>query len=426
MKHTLAIDTQETKYINKRLRQAFREKLRFFLCRVFPIKKNLVSVCTFEGKGGFGCNPKYIVMELHKQDPSVEFVWLVNPDVYDKKQFPDYIRKVPNTPWSRAYWLTRSKVWIDNYRKPLGTCKRRGQYYLNTWHANEGFKAIGLLRGKEFSPIAYLVSKNDSDMIDAVSTDSIYLEKMYHKGLLYDREFIRTGQCRCDVLYGDRSAYKEKFRKEHNIPETAKIVMFAPTFREKDINGKRTVFSELWTLDFERLISNLKKRFQGEWCLCVRLHPQLADKFTAADFMQEFGLTVIDASKDDDMYELLAGMDVLVTDYSSVAFDASLCRMPVFLYADDIKEYAGDRGGLLWNLGDKGNVRTNDSLTPGFHAVLPYPIAEDNEELENDILTFSEEIYEKRLRDMEYELGISFDGRASEKTAQWIMNCMQK
>ena len=41
---------------------------------------------------------------------------------------------------------------------------------------------------------------------------------------------------------------------------------------------------------------------------------------------------MIDASKADDMYEILAAMD------------ASLTHMPVFIYADDIEQYIKDGG----------------------------------------------------------------------------------
>lgn len=141
MEHTVATDPKEIKYIKKRCRKAFREKLCFHICRVFPVKKNLISVCTFEGKGGFGCNAKLLVKKLHEMNPEYEFVW------------------------------------IDNYRKPFGTCKRKGQYYLNVNHYTIGIKCTGLLRGKGFSEMAYLVSKNDSDMIDHLVIDSDWCEQ---------------------------------------------------------------------------------------------------------------------------------------------------------------------------------------------------------------------------------------------------------
>ena len=96
--------------IYRKIKAAFRSAA-FYLCRIFPIDRNLICVCTFEGKGGFGCNPKYIVQELHKERPDLKFVWLVNK--VGEHEFPDYIRQVPNSFWSSAYWLTRSRVWID-------------------------------------------------------------------------------------------------------------------------------------------------------------------------------------------------------------------------------------------------------------------------------------------------------------------------
>ncbi|MBQ5731952.1 MAG: hypothetical protein IIV59_02215, partial [Selenomonadaceae bacterium] len=64
------------------------------------MKKNRIAVCTFEGRGGFGCNPKYLVQELHRRNPGYEFIWLVN-DI--NKEFPEYVHKVKNTLWNRAY-----------------------------------------------------------------------------------------------------------------------------------------------------------------------------------------------------------------------------------------------------------------------------------------------------------------------------------
>lgn len=413
----------ERSYIRYRRVKAFGSQICFYICRIFSLKSNLISVCTFEGRGGFGCNPKYIVEELHKRNSKIEFVWFVNDMT---KQFPDYVRKVPNTTWSRAYWLSRSKVWIDNYRKPYGTCKRKGQYYVNTWHATIGFKSIGLWRGAAFSEMAYLVSKNDSDMIDKVVIDSRWCEEMYPKGMVYDGTYLNVGAPRCDILYGDRTRWKNKYRERHNIPLDAKIVMFAPTFRESADNGKRSVFSEVWSIDFNRLLENLKKKFGGEWYLCVRVHPQLAAS------VEEYRNTklngkVIDASQEDDMYEILAAMDAFISDYSSAVMDASYCHMPVFLYADDIEKYLQDRGSLLWNLTiDSNAVVTNNKLmTPGIDTILPYPVAQDNDELERRILDFNAERYENAMKKFERDVQLVFDGKASYKTANLIEKYME-
>lgn len=420
MEHVVATNPKEIKYIKKRQLKAFCESLCYYICRIFPIERNLISICSFEGKGGFGCNAKPLVEALHRRNPNFKFVWFVN-DM--GKEFPDYVQKVPNTLWSRAYWLSKSKVWIDNYRKPYGTKKRKGQYYLNVNHYTIGIKCTGLLRGAGFSEMAYLVSKNDSDMIDHLVIDSDWCEQCFDKALVYEGAYLKTGAPRCDVLYGDRSKYKQVFRQKHNLPENARVLMFAPTFREGAKDGKRSVYSEIWTIDFKRLITILEKKFGGTWYLCIRVHPQLAacfQKYKNAEVQER----LVDESQADDMYEILAGMDAYITDYSSACFEAAFAKIPVFLYADDIQKYAEDRGNLMWNfVTDSLDRITNSKVAlPNLDVVFPFSVAVDNDTLEKNISSFSVEEYESKLEKLWNDIGLVFEGNASEKLADRIEN----
>lgn len=410
---------KESQYILYRKIKGWGNRILFYICGLLPIKKNRFAICTYEGKGGFGCNPKYIVKELHQRNPEYEFVWIVD-DL--KKEMPDYIKKVPNNCISRAYYLSTSKIWIDNYRKPLGTRKRRGQYYFQTWHGTIGFKSTGLLRGDGFSKIAYMVSKNDSDMIDFVTVDSKWFETILPKGLLYDGASIKTGAPRCDILYGDKTAQREAFRLRFHLQMDDKIVLFAPTFRESSQNGVRSVFSETWSIDFARLIRNLEKKFGGRWRVCIRVHPQLAAQMQE-NTLPETGTRLIDISQDDDMYENLAAMDALITDYSCVAMDAGFSSMPVFIYADDIAKYANDRGGMLFHLtlNSQEEVHSNRDMVPGIDTVLPYSIAKNNDELEKNILSFDQEEYQTRVKRFAKDTELIFDGKASKRAADQII-----
>lgn len=413
---------RQKSYILYRKLKALGTKCVFKVCRIFPIKSNRISICTFEGKGGFGCNPKYIVEEIHRRYPDCEIVWFVN-DI--NKIFPNYIKKVKNNLRNRAYWLSTSKIWIDNYRKPYGTIKRKGQYYINTWHGATGFKSIGLWRGKAFSEMAYLVSKNDSDMIDLIPVDSEWCKQYYPKGLVYDGEFLKSGTARCDIMYGTREVVRNDFRKNHNLPKTMKLVMFAPTFREKNIDGKRVVFSELWTIDFKRMLNSFEKRFGGEWMLCLRAHPQIAE---CIDKIREPELKdrIINLSNEPDMYEILAAMDALITDYSSVAMDAGIAELPVFIYADDIDVYIKDRGSLTWNMEQRksGTIHNNSECTPEIELILPFSIAENNDELEENIIQFEQQSYLRKIHNFCNAIGLVFDGKASERIVDKIEKWM--
>jgi len=412
------------RYIKKRKMIAFGNKVLFLIFGILPIQRNKIAVCTFEGKGGFGCNPKYIVEKLHRKSPKYRFIWFVNEN---GKEFPDYIEKVKNNVWNRAIHLSTSKIWIDNYRKPYGTRKRKGQFYIQTWHGTIGFKATGLWRGEAFSKMAYLVSKNDSDMIDYVVTDSEWCHEMFPDGLVYYGEFLKYGAPRCDVLYGDREQKKQRFKERFCLGKEARFIMFAPTFREREQGGRRRVYSEEWSLDFNRLMDTLEKKWEGKWYLCLRIHPQLVSSGSGYTD-REFGGRVIDISSDDDMYESLAAMDALVTDYSSVAMDAGFAEIPVFIYADDIKEYAEDRGALLWNLsGDsRAVVKNNRKMTPHIDTELPFQIAQNNDELEQNIMEFDESLYSDRMTQFKRDVQLVFDGKASSRVADKIEELIRK
>ncbi len=405
--------TGEDKYIQKRKLKAFFHSLAYRVCRIFPIKRNRITVVTFEGRGGFTCNPKYIVEEMHRRNPEMEIYWLVN-DM--EKQFPAYIKKRKQTLWNRAYYLSTSKLWIDNYRKPLGTLKRKGQYYINTWHAGLGLKNIGMWRGKGFSKIAHLVSKRDSDLIDYVVTDSEWAKEYFVKGLVYDGSIKVIGQAREDILFGDRSEIKHKVKEAYGVSDDTKVVLYAPTFREKGQKTNRSVYEEETTLDKQRVLKNLEEKTGHKWVMFERLHPQILAARSKNPEKSEPG--VIDVSRWDEANEVIASSDMLITDYSSMAFDAGCNGIPVFLYVDDLEEYRESRGNLSFCILSDGKITANHVVTPNIDVDIPFPVAQNNEEMEAEICNFDKDAYAAAVEKMNKDLGYIGDGRASVRAAE--------
>ena len=164
----------ELEYIRNRIWKAKLQSILFYLFRILPVRRKKIVFCCIEGTTGYTCNPKYIAEELIRRNENYELVWLVN-DM--SKEYPKEIKKVHNNLWNRAYHLTTAHFWIDNSRKQLEVRKRKGQIYIQTWHAKLGFKPTCLDRGASFSKVAYWVSKHDSDMIDYVTIDFIFIER---------------------------------------------------------------------------------------------------------------------------------------------------------------------------------------------------------------------------------------------------------
>ncbi len=408
---------QEERYIKKRIWKARIQSIAFYVCRIFPIRKRKIVFCCIEGTTGYSCNPKYIAEEFirrNSKEPDFrkryELVWLVNDP---SKVFPKEIKVVHNTLWKRAYHLATAHFWIDNSRKQLEVRKRKDQIYIQTWHAKLGFKPTCLDRGASFSKIAYLVSKHDSDMVDYWLSNSEWYDQTLKTGSLYEGKILRTGSPRCDVLVhaAEDVEFKRKmksqiFSKLHiSLNESKNIdsihfIMYAPTFRGGSQETNRTVEVGNHFPDYEILKSALEKRFGGKWIILLRLHPQLVARHLDGGMDNPY---IVDASRVDDMYEILAGCDAFLTDYSSAAFDAAVMNMPVFLYCDDYREYIVERGKLLWDL-----------------KKLPFPFCENNIDLHQQITKFDHETYKSNLKLLFSQTGMREDGLAGKRIVDHI------
>ncbi len=402
-------DLSEKIYIAKRKAKACIHALAYCACRIFPIDQDKIVMWTFEGTGGYGCSPKYVAEEILKRNregkTNYRIVWLLN-DI--GKEFPEDIKKVKNTLWKRAYHLSTAGTWVSNTRTFYGTKKRRGQSYIQTWHATICIKPIGKYRKDRLPKMAYLVSKYDSGLIDYVLSGSTWCDHMYRKGLIYRGKIIKTGTPRCDILFKDKEERYTQIRKEYNLPKETKIMLYAPTFRGGSQNKTRTVNTEETTVDFRRLIKALENRFGGTWYVFLRLHPQLSVKM---EKMVTGQLTerLIDVSQRPDMNELIAGADGFLTDYSSAIFEAAMAGQPGFIYADDLEEYVEDRGDLMFDM-----------------YKLPFPVALNNDRLMENIEKFDKDVYRMKIERFMKKVGVCEDGKASERVVDIIQYISKK
>lgn len=398
------MDNKEQRYIKKRKIKAFMQSIPYYMCKIFPVKKNKIVVWTFEGIGGYADSPKYIIEEILKRNKlgicNFEIVWLVNNL---GKEFPDGIKEVKNTLWSRAFHMSTAAFWISNTRTFYGTKKRKKTTYVQTWHSIYGIKPIGKYRGDKLPEIAKICSKADSEMIDYLLCGN---EKRYIElpdCLFYSGKIIRTGIPRVDILLRHTSEMHNKYRKTYNIPQDANILLYAPTFRGGSQTTDRSVSNNIYTLDFEAVIQILEQKFGGDWYIFLRLHPQVSNVMKEMP-VKRYSEKVIDVSQLPDMAEILAASDALISDYSSSVFEAAIMKQLVFLYIEDEEEYVKERGTLRFKLED-----------------LPFPVAKNQNELIEAISHFEREKYEIGVdKLLKYEIGVFDDGYASERVADLI------
>lgn len=368
-------------------------KCMFYIMRIFPINKKKIVLCTVRG-AKYGDNPLYISDELRKRNDRYEIVWLVKEELMVEKE--EHLRFVKYGYWSEVYHLSTAKVWIDTNMKFCGTLKRKGQLYIQTWHGSYGIKKIGRDLGDRLPLIDRRYYNYNSKIIDLMVSNSKKTSEIYRRAFGYSGKMLEYGSPRNDIFFRDNLANINKVKKKFNVEEE-KILLYAPTFRKGyKVNN--------FNLNYQNLIDILEAKTKMTWIVLVRLHPYNLREAEVITYSNK----VRNASYYSNMEDLLVASDILITDYSSCMFDFVTTGKPCFLYATDVEEYRNDRDYYF-------DIRE-----------LPFPLAENNKQLEQNILSFNEEIYRKKLNRLFEEVGLCETGHASEAVVDYIEEWMRE
>lgn len=356
------------------------------------IKKNKIVFCNFYGRG-YGDNPKYIAEYILNNNLDYELVWIIDKNkCKNGDSLPDKIRKTKYKSFSSVKELSTAGIWIDNCRKDYFPSKKENQIYIQTWHGTFITKKI---EADANLPAFYIkMAKKDSKEIDFLLSSNKKRTEQFKRCFWYDGPIIETGCPRDDILFQEdaKKNIKNKICRYYGIPSDKKILLYVPTFR----NSHNL---EPYNIDYKNILLAIEKRFGGNWQIITRLHPGMivfSDKLHLPDF-------VINATLYNDMQELLCASDVIITDYSSMG-DYSLYLKPLFMFCVDIEDYKKERG-----------------LEEDLEA-LPFPIAQNNDELLNNILHFDIEKYNKDLLTYYNDEGFSEYGHACQKVMKLIEN----
>ncbi len=366
----------------------------FGLFRIFPINPYRVVVCNV---WGFGDNAKYVTEELAgRKYKKLEIIFITNhPDAAGETR---NIKVYKSNSIKAVYALATARVWVDNNRKESYIRKRKGQYYIQTWHGGIALKKIERDYEEHLGNTYVRNAKRDSAMTDLYISNSDFCTKMYRRSFWYKGEILECGSPRNDILINPKKEIGEQVRRALGIKKEVKIALYAPTYREGKDN------TSAYSLDYERLLSELAAGFGGEWIVAVRLHPLVSAHSNALTYNAK----VINATHYRDIYELMSESDVLITDYSNIMFEFSFTRKPVFLYAADMKEYDATRGFYFE------------------YASLPYYKAVNMPELLEGIKAFDKKEYEEQVTEFFQGLVLYEKGQASKAVADRIIQVMKR
>ena len=334
-----------------------------------------------------GGNPEY-VYNLIKDREDIDFKFLLfsDPNGHSKLR---YIKEFMHL------YATSKVVIVDDYFRLLNTVdKREGVKLFQLWHACGAFKTFGFTRlGKKGGPKQDDVNHR---MYDCAIVSSQEIAKHYAEGFgLSDECIAATGIPRTDIFMDEQYAQniKTNFYEKHPRLKDKKIILFAPTFRG---NGQMSAFYPLEAFNPAQLYEKLG----GEYAILIKLHPFCKERFEIDEKYRDY---IIDLSEEDELNDLLFVTDLLVTDYSSVIFEASLLDIPMLFYAYDLYEYISSRDFYY-----------------DFEGFVPGKIVFTESELLNSII--NKDFESEKVDGFKNKFFDSLDGKSSQRVADLIVS----
>ena len=298
--------------------------IRLFLkiARFFPLQNKIVFD-NFCGRG-LGDDPKYILLQLINEGAKAKYIWLVN-DLSEK--FPPEVRKIKYGSWQARYHFLTAKIWIDNVKSVPKPPKRKNQFYLQTWHGSFANKKVEKDAEEYLSKEYIKISQEDSSKIDLMYSNNDFKINLFKNSFWYKGPVIKSDSPQLSILINRQEKSKKNIFFQFNLNLENRVVIYAPTFRKTS-----SISAYKW--DYHHILQILNEKFNTNFTFFVRLHPNVSNQG-----LIHLDDNIINVTDFPDMDELMAISDVMITDFSGVAYDMALIQKPVFLFAQDYDDY---------------------------------------------------------------------------------------
>jgi CDP-glycerol glycerophosphotransferase len=295
------------------------------------------------------------------------------------------------------YYNITSKIYITNSDIGSYIPFRKVQIVINTWHGGGAFKRTGIVDTEKKYKVyqKFILESMARKTTYFISSSRVFSERKNLYYYINPNKFLPIGMPRNDILFYPHDDISKRVKDVLGINQADRIILYSPTFRGSTRNA-----TLIFNMDINRVMIALAKRFDGKFVFLYRMHHTISSMLNI-----ENG---IDVSAYADMQELLCASDVMISDYSSAMWDFSLTYKPCFIYAPDIPDYGAERG---------------------FASPIeewPFPIAETNDELEQNILLFSSKHYMEKVKEYHASFGSYEQGTATEQITKLIVKSVEK
>ena len=329
-----------------------RAIIRLFF--IFPIKKKSVLFNNFYGKG-FDDNPRAIAEQINSKK-RLKLYWVLSKENANAI-LPEGIIRLKKRTLKYYYAIATSHIWVSNVRLPEYYIKRRGQFYIQTWHGSGiPYKMVEYDALNNLSEDYKRMMSHDDTMIDLfLSGSRSFTDIICRRAFKYSGEVLECGDPKSDALVrANRETIKNALKNQLGITED-NIVTYMPTFRVDYSNNP-------YDINLDLIKAALEKKTGKTWKILCKMHPNVEvknSKINCSDYLS------IDSVND--TQTAIIASDLLITDYSSIMFDAVFAKRPVLLYVKDYDQYIKNERGFY--------IALEDLPFPSFHntkAIVDY------------------------------------------------------
>lgn len=361
-----------------------------FYKKSIKIKNNQIAFFSSRREEISG-NFKYIYEKM-KKDNNLQFVFYLKKGNFFNQPLAEFKKF--------AIMCAASKVIIiDEYVIPLQvTNLKKEQKLIQIWHATGAFKTTGFSnlskhKNDKMKQKEVITRKYDFYTVSSESCKNPLAEA---NGLPL-KKVIPTGVPRTDIFFDkdyEKKICKDFFDKYPNFKNKKKI-LFAPTFRGKD--GEYYYQMDMFDLE------NICEKIPDDYCFIIKHHPFIKEKHFIPEKYRD---RVVDFSSRSEINDLLFIADVVITDYSSLIFEAALINKPMIFYTFDYEEYLKSKGFYF-----------------DFEFQAPGKIVKTQEELINAIK--NEDYNIERLKNFANMFFDHKDGKSTQRVVDLIYDCLK-
>lgn len=295
--------------------------VNFIKCFIKTDKK-LILFVSYGGRY-FNDSPKYIYDAMKKDVRFKEYklVWAFR----EPKEF-NVENKVKIDTFKFYRIALKSRCWITNVNIERGlNFTGKNTYYFHTTHGT-----LPKLNGNDVRTGDFF-GWNFKYKYDCSCAQS-ELEKKLQLSMfgLKPEQVLVCGYPKNDVLANVTDEMKNSIKKKLGIPKEKKVILYAPTFREKNTSDMTV------PIDFKKW-----EDFLGEnYIVLFRAHPIIINKIKL-NKKSEF---ILDVSNYADNNELMIASDILISDYSGIFFEYGILHRPMYCFGYDYEQYEKNRG----------------------------------------------------------------------------------